>query len=514
MDRQPPRPVHIWLISIAVCSLAIFLRLPSCYESLWLDELHSAWIISDGIGSVYQRSIIGHQSPCYYYVLWTWQELFGDSELLLRLNSVLLVAGACGVLCFGITNWTKSLLAGLVSGLVLASENNSIFFGTELRPFALVMFFSSISAVLFLRLLASQTRHENSFRWCCLLITILFSTVCQPTCLGVLCWLPACLCVVWFSRNPQQFLRINGSDVVMISLILITSMLLWQMTLRQSWNEKSMWGSFATARNWQQLWYIWNWVWLLLIPSIPVSMTLLVDGIRKRQISGKPILLGLGFLMAFTFLITGLYWCASRLDFVPVWHRRYFIAVLPLFACFAGGCVGFLQNRMDRSRTSVIMNVVFTCLIITGLGIDQGLLNKLRFYPVALAQRGEDWREAKLWLEKHTQPESLILLDSGLIEGQSWITPELFEKGNENRLEYLCFPFRGLYNLNRPLVPVATNLRPVVAQTDRFKPVYTVTRDTPTRVRRRVNGGKIKGFGRVSIVIPDEYVHTPVTSEK
>ena len=79
MDRQPPRPVHIWLISIAVCSLAIFLRLPSCYESLWLDELHSAWIISDGIGSVYQRSIIGHQSPCYYYVLWTWQELFGDS---------------------------------------------------------------------------------------------------------------------------------------------------------------------------------------------------------------------------------------------------------------------------------------------------------------------------------------------------------------------------------------------------------------------------------------------------
>ena len=97
------------------------------------------------------------------------------------------------------------------------------------------------------------------------------------------------------------------------------------------------------------------------------------------------------------------------------------------------------------------------CLIITGLGIDQGLLNKLRFYPVALAQRGEDWREAKLWLEKHTQPESLILLDSGLIEGQSWITPELFEKSNENRLEYLCFPFRGPYNLNRPLVPVATN---------------------------------------------------------
>ena len=109
MDRQPPRPVHIWLISIAVCSLAIFLRLPSCYESLWLDELHSAWIISDGIGSVYQRSIIGHQSPCYYYVLWTWQELFGDSELLLRLNSVLLVAGACGVLCFGIKR-TKSQL--------------------------------------------------------------------------------------------------------------------------------------------------------------------------------------------------------------------------------------------------------------------------------------------------------------------------------------------------------------------------------------------------------------------
>ena len=114
MDRQPPRAFFTLLASIAVFTIAVLLRLPSCYESFWLDELHSAWIVADDVGSVYQRSVLGHQSPFYYFQLWIWKQVVGNSEVMLRLNSVLLVAGGCSVIAYGIIRWTNSLLAGTV----------------------------------------------------------------------------------------------------------------------------------------------------------------------------------------------------------------------------------------------------------------------------------------------------------------------------------------------------------------------------------------------------------------
>ena len=273
MDRQPPRALFTLLISLTVFTIAVLLRLPSCYESLWLDELHSAWIVTDGIGSVYQRSIIGHQSPCYYLQLWIWKQIVGGSELMLRLNSVLFVAGGCGVITYGITKWTSSLLAGLVSGLTLAIENNSLFFGTELRPFALVILCSAISIILFLQLLSSESRHQRAGSWCFLIITILISTICQPTSLGVLAWLPLGLCGTWLIKNPREFQRITWLDAALITITALAMLILWKTTLDQSWAEKSMWGSFATATHWQQIWDIWDWPSLLLIPFMSTILT-------------------------------------------------------------------------------------------------------------------------------------------------------------------------------------------------------------------------------------------------
>ena len=503
MDGQSPRAIFTLLISLAVVSIAIFLRLPSCYESLWLDELHSAWIIADDIGSVYQRSIIGHQSPCYYFQLWVWKQVVGDSELILRLNSVLMVAGGCGVIAYGITNWTHSLLAGFVSGLILAMENNSLFFGTELRPFALVILCSSISIVIFLHLLSSESRHTHSTSWCLLIITILFSAICQPTCLGVLAWLPFCLCGIWLIRSPKQFGRFTWLDTALITITLLTTLMLWQMTLRQSWAEKSMWGSFATATHWQQIWNIWDWSYLLIIPSIPLLTILIIGKFQRSKIKDRSIVHGLGFIVALTILTTLLYWCLSSLEIVPVWHRRYFIAVLPILACFGGGCLGYVQLRLADTRTSAVGCVVLAASIIIFLGVHQGTLEKLRHYPVALVKRGEDWRNAIEWLEQESSPESVILLDSGLIEGRSWITPKLFENGNDAKLGYLSFPVRGPYWLNRDVMPVGRMLQPAIPLPNAKNSIYILTRDAPARTKQRVANREIMGFGGVSVVIPE-----------
>ena len=112
--------------------IAIAIRVPSCYESFWLDELHSAWCVWDSFGEVFPRADIGHQTPFYFAGLWVWKQLVGTSEVALRFSSVMAVAASCAVLVWGVSRWSKSVAAGTATGLVMALETNSLFFGTEL----------------------------------------------------------------------------------------------------------------------------------------------------------------------------------------------------------------------------------------------------------------------------------------------------------------------------------------------------------------------------------------------
>ena len=197
MTEQASSSKTIAITAAVIFAFAIFLRVPSCYESFWLDELHSAWVVWDGISQVYPRAVIGHQSPVYFYLLWTWKQVCGTSEVMLRLSSVLPVAFACGLLTFSVCRWSRSCIAGAVAGLVLAVENNSLFFGTELRPYAGVILFSAVATDCFLRLWSTRCRNDAQGTWLLLIASLTCAALFQPTSLGVLIWLPCFLCLRW-----------------------------------------------------------------------------------------------------------------------------------------------------------------------------------------------------------------------------------------------------------------------------------------------------------------------------
>jgi hypothetical protein len=50
---------------VLVMLLAAWLRGVQMNESLWLDELHTAWTVCDGWGEIPWRAEIGNQSPLY-----------------------------------------------------------------------------------------------------------------------------------------------------------------------------------------------------------------------------------------------------------------------------------------------------------------------------------------------------------------------------------------------------------------------------------------------------------------
>ena len=506
MDRQPPSNHSILCAVISVFAVAIFVRMPSCYESFWLDELHSGWVVWDGIDDVYPRSVIGHQSPLYFYGLWVWKQLVGESEVLLRLSSVLCVAFSCSLLTAGLARWTKSLPAGVTGGAILAMENNSLFFGTELRPYAIVVLLATIATVSFLTLWSTGARQQKPKIWATLIATTILAALCQPTSLGVMIWMPLSLCLRWIITDYRQFIRFTLKDGLSALAIGSAGGLLWQITLRESWQQKSIWATFGSVTEPNQILMIWNWIWLLCVPlAFLTSATVIRTAITHIPENPRQMrcLLALGFMAVIT---TSLYWVISYLELAPIWHRRYFIAVLPLLACFCGGCIGSLHQSLPTRPTTSIIAWALAFLLIFGLCLDQRTIQTLPNYPVALVVRGENWRQAIAWLEEHTTERDSVLVDAGLIEGQSWITPNLLLPVNQRRCDYLTFPARGPYDLSCALTPVGSSLKPLEEFVSKPRGsdglTFILTRRPASQALQHKFPGRVKNFGNVTVITP------------
>src|SRR5689334_12265200 len=112
------------------------LRLTNISESLWLDELHTGWVVKDAWSDVTWRAQIGNQSAVWFYAVKLITTLGGESELTLRLLSLI-----AGTALIPATYWLVRLLmpkgssggplaCGLAAALI-AVDPNCIFYATE-----------------------------------------------------------------------------------------------------------------------------------------------------------------------------------------------------------------------------------------------------------------------------------------------------------------------------------------------------------------------------------------------
>ena len=88
MDTGKPSRWAVAVWALLVFAVAVGLHVPSCYESFWLDELHTARAIWGDFGEVSERAAVGNQTPLYFQLMWVWQQLAVESEVALRLSSV------------------------------------------------------------------------------------------------------------------------------------------------------------------------------------------------------------------------------------------------------------------------------------------------------------------------------------------------------------------------------------------------------------------------------------------
>ena len=549
-----------WPVGLAtalVFTVAMALRLPSCHESLWADELHTAWVVWDGLPEVAPRARLGNQTPIYFWGLWFWRAIAGDSEFALRLSGVLAVAAASGLLCGGLAVIYRCVPAGLAAGLVLAWERNALFFGTELRPYAWVIAASAVVVVCFCRSMAANGKDavwaKRGLPLGCLVAFLL-----QPTSAGVLIWFPA---IVWLRTRlgsartarsrPRRFRRRIVASVV-ASVVAMGAAVTWWVVVRWGlwdvWQRRGQWAHFASAESLQQFFEIWAWGPLLLLPALVVA----AGAATRWRSSGKNggetqgLLVTFGLLVGVALASTLAYWSLARWGHVPVWHRRYQIANLPVLSATVGLAVAYfslgLRRRLDgpvvtAGRRGAFAAVAISLLVAAvaplWLAWDQGvfgpgIVGGLRAaatgrVPQPLVRRGEGWRAAAAWVDRRSGPDDRVFVMSCLIEA-----PAILRSGwrpregiSPSAIDYLASPLRGPYRLTSgaTVLPVrhdrtfADGWLEAPGPTPRR--LFLVARLPPDQLPRwlevaetldsrlSLSRGDVRGFGTVSVLEVD-----------
>lgn len=162
-DRPPrhlPLPARHGVILLSVVALGI--RLYGLdHRPLRGDEAFGAFLARQGLPEMWTTIVASDEPhpPLYYTLLHVWLLLAGDSELALRLPSVLF--GALAVpLTYAMARRLFGTGAGLLAALLIVGSSQHLWYSQEARMYSLVMALSAGSTWLLLEAL-----HRDRWRW-------------------------------------------------------------------------------------------------------------------------------------------------------------------------------------------------------------------------------------------------------------------------------------------------------------------------------------------------------------
>jgi mannosyltransferase len=139
-----PRP---WAIALGtvVAAGALVCRLIGFDRSLWIDEFGTLWTTEASLGETWARAIGFHgQSPLYYVLIWPLVHGLGESEVLLRLPSLLAGAATAWVV-FRTARTLGTVEAGLFAAALAWMAPVLMDASVSARPYALAMLLTALA---------------------------------------------------------------------------------------------------------------------------------------------------------------------------------------------------------------------------------------------------------------------------------------------------------------------------------------------------------------------------------
>ena len=493
------------LVVACLFAISFFLRWPSCGDSFWLDELHTAWCTFGTFGEVSGRASLGNQQPLYFGALWLWQRVppttlidFYGIEAWMRLTSVVASAASASVAYLIVRRATKSPVGGIAAGLAMALESSSIFYGTELRPYAWVILLSTI-AVGFASLPISRAS-----RWGLHLISLLAAATHLTSLIGLAPMIALVMVVDWFTAQckPHPAAKWNQchlGPIVVWCLFAFASVF----NHVDLWGVRDRWNAFASPSTLWEIEGLWPWISLVLCPGIAAMLTWLYRSRMKRSsITIAPVVRRWMIIICSVVLVStfGCY-LLSAWGGVPLWSRRYLVSGLPMICVLFGCMVGWISQGQ---RTNQFTAMIVMCFCLGDMGWQSGVLPKLYRGNPKLVVRDEGWRTATRWINQHKETLSIASV---------WVDPALIEQdepsvivANAIREHYFRFVADGPYRLDDAIEVIGTGrnatdewLKLCQSGDAGLKTVLLTRR----RISRELLGStnlNVKSFGRVKVL--------------
>ena len=145
-----------WAVPAGIMLIALAARLYRLQEAnLWWDEALAVWAVRKGLLGVTQWTAGDVHPPLYFWSLWSWVQLFGESEFAMRLLSVFLgVLTVAGVYAVGQLVGGRRVAA--LSSLLAALARFHIWWSQEMRMYVLAGLAGTVSLYFFLRWLRQE----------------------------------------------------------------------------------------------------------------------------------------------------------------------------------------------------------------------------------------------------------------------------------------------------------------------------------------------------------------------
>ncbi|TVS20145.1 MAG: hypothetical protein EA424_05460 [Planctomycetaceae bacterium] len=495
------------LVLGAILLLAFWLRLVQVRESLWLDELHTAWTVADSWHEIAWRAQIGNQSPLYFYLVGVTTWVMGLDELAVRLPSLLAGVGLVGLGGWLVAGWTGSRSSGWLVALLLTVDRTCLFYAQEARPYAWVQLVGLIHIALFVMILS---RPRVGWRVAWVLTAWLVYYLHYTSVLLLAAELIAYAVLSIFPRSrPSYRIRCLAIDLTCIAIGIFPS-LPWVLQIAA---HRDAWSAFISSQvPIRRILAVFPLGIYLVLPAVIGAVGWLLHfgwrGIRSyasrsamsgesssqlerppgRWSTGARIGLDprlLVVLICWLFVPLSLAWLLTVSDVARLFFPRYLVVSAAAPALLAGLIFSRYPNGLIRLAGGL---AVTATLIGHGALVPQWLHDGR-----VIGDRRQDWRGAVDLLRQRTAGKDIpIFVRSGLIEAdrlRSDTTPRLHD--------YCLLPVLGIYHLDIPdenLVPLPFRWRgdftqPQLDRILRTGRVWMLLAGTPrdiTMLRRRL----------------------------
>ncbi len=421
MDKQQLKPLVTFAFVVIAMVVAVLLRIPFLNLSLWLDELHTSWVVIGSWSDVAGRARIGSSSPVYFWLVWGVVQVLGSSEITLRLLSVV-ASVLCLPLGYQLARAMGSTpVAALSVPFLLAIDWERIHFGTDARPYALVELLTLWQVLSFWRAMNARSfwAHTSLVLSSLLLISVHYVAGLLLLAEGVFL---GCSFVRGRGASTFQWLAVDAAIILLGCLPIANEVL--KVVAYRSTLEHAVRNTPAIA--------IFTFFPIHLYVLLPATIAMVL-GHGKRNDEGNVSRIDLypsiSFCIAWTFLPTSLAWIIAWLGIAPVFVWRYlvFAALGPVLLA------GILLSCLPAKR--------YQWLSVAAVVMVTGWFNSTRSMP-NLEKHRDDWRSAIAHLnERITSPASVVYLRSELFESEEW-----WNTGDLSRQEFCQFPLQGLYH--------------------------------------------------------------------